>query len=49
MDWNPIARRWHRVIARFKSACDLLYRALAQDWLAKITLKDHYAERRHSS
>ena len=48
MNWSPIARMWHRVTYGLKSTFGRLYRALAADWLAKISLRDHYADRRHS-
>jgi len=37
---------WHRLTGGIQSTYGRLYRALAMDWLAKIQLKDHYAERR---
>jgi hypothetical protein len=48
MNWSPMARMWHRVTYGLKSTFGRLYRALAADWLAKISLRDHYADRRHS-
>jgi hypothetical protein len=34
---------------RLRSLVETLYRALSGEWLAKLRLKDHYAERRPSS
>jgi hypothetical protein len=48
MNWSPIARTWHRVADGLKLAPGRLYRALGTDWLAKMSLRNHYAERRPS-
>ena len=48
MNWSPIAMWWNRITGGIRSICGRQYHALAADWLAKIRLKDHYAERRTS-
>jgi hypothetical protein len=49
MIWNQIRSRSLRMRELVKSKGQNLYRALKEDWLAKIRLKDHYAERRPPS
>jgi hypothetical protein len=49
MNWNPIDKPWHRLIAGLNSKYETFCRALAWDWLAKLRLKDHYAEKRRPS
>jgi hypothetical protein len=48
MKWNPIDKKWHRVRTALRSMVESLYRALSWEWLAKLRLKDHYAERKPS-
>ena len=45
MSWNQMRSQWSRMRALVKMKCESLYRALNEDWLAKLRLKDHYAER----
>jgi hypothetical protein len=42
MKLNPIDTLWLRAMAQLKAACKWAYRALSEDWLAKLRLKDHY-------
>jgi hypothetical protein len=49
MNWNQITSQWLRMRELVKSTGADLYRALKEDWLAKLRLKDHYAERRPPS
>jgi len=46
---NPIDTKWHRVRTRLRSMVETLYRALSGEWLAKLRLKNHYAEKRPPS
>jgi len=45
VNWNLIGRPWHRVRVGLKSTYETVYGALSLDWLAKLGLKDHYAEK----
>ena len=45
MNWNLIERPWHRVRVGLKSTVETVYGALSLAWLAKLRLKDHYAEK----
>jgi hypothetical protein len=45
MNWNRIERPWHRVRVGLKSTYEAVYGALSLDWLAKLRLRDHYAEK----
>ena len=49
MNWNQMKSQWPRVRAQLKSQVERLYGALKDDWLAKLRLRDHYAERRPPS
>jgi hypothetical protein len=46
---NRIRSQWVRMNELVKSKGENLYRALKEDWLAKLRLKDHYSERRPRS
>jgi hypothetical protein len=45
MIWNQLGSQWLRITALVKSKRESLYRSLKEDWLAKLRLKDHYAEK----
>jgi hypothetical protein len=49
MNWNQVRGQWLRMRDLVKSTGESLYCALKADWLAKLRLKDHYAERRRPS
>jgi hypothetical protein len=46
---KPLPTAWCGVTNRLESTWDPSFRGLAEDWVATITLKDHYVERRLSS
>ena len=49
MIWNQIRSQWLRMRELVKSKGKNLYCALKEDWIAKLRLKSHYAERRPPS
>ena len=49
MIWNQIGSQWLRMRELVKSKRESLYRAVKDDWLAKLRLKDRYAEKRPPS
>jgi hypothetical protein len=49
MKWNRIKSLWPRTRGQLKSTWESFYGALNVEWLAKLRLKDHYAEKRPRS